>query len=126
MGKSSKPIYVNGKKVKSLWIPGNSRPYLSRHLIEPARACMGFWRQDNIPLEEKAIMSGLLPGEFIAMNRMLLRSEIGAVEFCRIYGVPPSASVKLKKPLRCNSCRALIISLPCIQCCDGPDDDPHV
>jgi hypothetical protein len=119
-------FWVDGKQQISLWIPGNASPYLSRHLIDPVRACIGFWAHDLIPIEDKAEMSGLLPGEFIAMNRMLLESDIGAVRFCKQYGLPPSASVRLRKAFRCKKCRGSIISLPCIQCWKGPDDDPHV
>lgn len=122
----SEKFWVNGKEQSSIWIPGNTGPYLARHLIEPIRACMGFWSHDGLPIEDKADMCGLLPGEFIALNRMLLGLDVGAIRFCKQYGLPPSASVRLKKSFRCKKCRGSIISLPCIQCWGGPDDDPHV
>lgn len=119
-------FYVKGKLRRSPWIPGQSNPYLARHLVDPIRAVMGFWGYGGVPISFAAETCGLLPGEFIALNRMLLESDIGAVRFCRRFGLPASASVELKRPFRCKGCGSSLISLPCIQCWNGPDDDPHV
>lgn len=119
-------FYVGGKKLHSFWEPGESSPYLARHLIEPVRATMGFWGHSGIPVILAAECCGLLPGEFIALNRMLFQSDVSAVRFCRQFGLPASASVELKRPLRCRTCGSSLISLPCIMCWNGPDDDPHV
>jgi len=119
--------YANKKKYKSIWMGGSSsKPYLARHLTDPVRAVLAFWDYDAVPIEVKAEAAGLLPGEFLGINRMLLRSDEPAVLFCKLHGIPGSASVKLSKPFRCNGCRALLTTLPCIFCWNGPDDDPHV
>lgn len=119
-------IWVGGKRVKTLWLPGVNNPYLSRHIIPAARAVMGFWSFDGVPVARKADLSGLSAGEFIALNRMLWQSEIAAVHFCRTYGLPASASVKLEGRFFCPRCTRWIISLPCIRCWKGTDDDPDV
>ena len=107
-------IWVMNKPIYSIWSPGESRPYLARHLIDPVRVVIGFWAMPGVPIRNKAEAAGLLAGEFIALNRMLLAVDNDAVEFCRRNQLPASASVSLKKPLRCNGCGALLRSLPCI------------
>jgi hypothetical protein len=120
-------FYAGGKKHKKIWAGGHSgNPYLVRHLVDPVRAVLAFWDYNDISVEEKAAMCGLTPGEFIGLNRLLSKDKTAAVEFCKVHGIPASASVKLCKPFRCNGCRARLNTLPCIQCWNGPDDDPHV
>ena len=119
-------IWVKNAQIRSPWQAAILRPYLCRHLIDPIRAVMGFWEHPAIPIKDKAAMCGLYAGEFIALNRMLYGSNLGAVRFCLRFELPASASVELKKPFRCAGCGGMIKSLPCVQCWDGPDDDPHV
>lgn len=124
---AERPIFwVNNTAVTSIWEPLDTAPYLVRHLQEPIRIVMGFWCHSYVPISDRAEMAGLLPGEYIAINRMLYESEVGAVLFCRRFELPGSASVDLKRPFRCKGCGGLIRRLPCIQCWNGPDDDPHV
>ena len=119
-------IWVRGKLVPSFWLPGVSNPYLARHLIIPARGVMGFWSIDGVPIKQKAELTGLSAGEFIRLNRMLWESPTAAIHFCRTYGLPASASVKLEGRFFCPSCKRWIVSLPCIRCWRGKDDDPDV
>ncbi len=120
-------FYAGGKEYSSIWLGGQSaNPYLIRHLCEPVRAVIAFWDYNDVSVEKKAECCGMTPGEFIGLNRMLLNSDEDAILFARMHGIPASASVKLDKPFRCNGCRALLKTLPCIQCWNGKDDDPHV
>lgn len=118
--------WVGGKRHVSFWQPAIPKPYLCRHLEEPVRAVIGFWRTDTVSVADMAAMSGLLPGEFIAMNRLLVSSDNMAVHFAKRFGLPASASVTLLRAFRCKGCGGTIIRLPCIRCWKGPDDDPHL
>jgi len=119
-------FWVQNEPMVMIWHPGEEDPYLARHLADPIRVVMGFWDHLGIPIVDRAEAAGLFPGEYIALNRMLYESKEGIISYCRKFGMPASASVKLKKPFQCKGCRGLISHLPCIQCWDGPDDDPYV
>jgi len=119
-------LWVQNEPVYDIWSPWETSPYLARHLIDPIRAVMGFWAQPHVAIADRAEMSGLLAGEYIAVNRMLYTLDVVAVKFCIKHQLPASASVPLKFPFRCKGCGSRLSSLPCIQCWSGPDDDPHV
>lgn len=125
-GEGETEYWVGGERHDSLWLPGISKPYLCRHLHDPVRAVIGFWSTDTVSVADRSAMSGLLPGEFIALNRLLVSSDNVAVHFAKRFGLPASASVTLLRPFRCKGCGGTIIRLPCIQCWKGPDDDPHL
>jgi len=120
------PYWVCNEKVFSIWMPGEESPYLSRHLAEPVRRVLGFIAHPNLSIRGKADCCGLIPGEFIALNRMLYASDIATVRRCLQFGLPPSASVELCEPVRCFKCGSRIERLPCVGCWDGSDDDPYV
>ena len=119
-------FWVKNQPVDSIWNPGVEDPYLARHLAEPVRVLIGFWRHPYIQIADRSDAAGVFPGEYIALNRMLYGSDEGIIVYCRKFGLPPSASVELKKPFQCQVCRGVIDHLPCIQCWNGPDDDPYV
>ena len=119
-------FWVKNEPADMVWKPGVEDPYLARHLAEPVRVLIGFWRHPYIQIADRSDAAGLFPGEYIALNRMLYTSDEGIIKFCRLWGLPASASVKLKTPFLCEKCFRHVNHLPCIQCYDGQDDDPYV
>lgn len=127
MKTAKEPLFwVQNEPVDSIWQPGEERPYLARHLLDPIRVVMGFWAHQGVSVAEMAAAAGLFPGEYIALNRMLLASEQGVILFCKQWGLPASASVKLKTSFRCKCCLGKLSHLPCIRCWNSSDDDPCV
>jgi len=124
--KTMSQYFLSGKPVKSIWISNVQNPYLARHLIIPARRVIGFWSYHSLAIRDKARVCGLSPGEFIGLNRMLWTCDNVAVSFCRRNGLPASASVSLMSRFNCPECHKPIVSLPCILCWCGEDDDPDV
>ena len=118
-------FWVQNEPVYTFWRQGEEDPHLVRHLAEPVRILVGFWRHQEVPIIERSEAAGLFPGEYIALNRMLYTSQEGIIKVLRKFGLPASASVKLNKSFRCAKCFRYIDHLPCVQCWEGHDDDPH-
>jgi len=128
-GRPRTPIYrYQGQEVTTLWMRGEPRPHLVRHLRPELRIVMGFWRLAGLPTKFKAALVGCKDsGEFLNLNRRLLSNyeftRVDAIRHCIVHGLPSSAVVTLPEPIICPNCQFKTATLPCLQCWSGLDDD---
>lgn len=130
VGRPKNPVYrYQGQEITGVWMRGETRARLARHLRPELRLIIGFWQMTGFPTKLKAAISGCRDsGEYLELNRKLLQdyefTRIDAIRHCIVHGLPPSAAVYLPEPLVCPSCQYRTNLFPCLRCCNSLDDDP--
>ena len=129
-GRPGAPCYrYRGQDIKGVWMRGEARAKLARHLKTELRLVIGFWQMPGFPTKQKAAICGCRDsGEYLELNRKLLQehefTRIEAIRHCIVHGLPPSASVHLPEYLLCPGCGFKTSLFPCLRCCKSLDDDP--